>query len=36
MIVYPENHWYGSVNEEKIDEVLEGLAEGTPAEGLLV
>jgi len=36
MIVYPEGHWYGSVNEEKIDEVLDGLAEGTPAGGLLV
>jgi len=36
MIVYPEGHWYGSVNEEKIDEVLDGLAEGTPADGLLV
>lgn len=36
LIVYPEGHWYGSVNEEKIDEVLDGLAEGTPAEGLLV
>ena len=36
MIVYPEGHWYGSVDEEKIDEVLDGLADGTPAEGLLV
>jgi (2Fe-2S) ferredoxin len=36
MIVYPEGHWYGPVNEEKIDEVLDCLAEGTPAEGLLV
>jgi (2Fe-2S) ferredoxin len=36
MIVYPEGYWYGSVNEEKIDAVLDGLAEGEPAEGLLV
>lgn len=35
MIVYPEGHWYGSVNEEKIDEILDGLAEGVPAEGML-
>jgi (2Fe-2S) ferredoxin len=36
MIVYPENHWYGEVTEEKIDEVLNGLPDGTPAEGQLV
>jgi len=36
MIVYPEGHWYGSVDEGKIDAVLDGLSEGTPAEGLLV
>jgi (2Fe-2S) ferredoxin len=36
MIVYPEGHWYGSVNEEKIDEVLDALSEGRVAEGLLV
>ncbi len=35
MIVYPEAHWYGEVTEEKIDAVLDGLAEGVPAEGLL-
>ena len=35
MIVYPENHWYGKVDEEKIDAVLDGLAEGVPAEGLM-
>lgn len=36
MIVYPEGHWYGKVNEEKIDTVLDGLNQGEPAEGLLV
>jgi (2Fe-2S) ferredoxin len=35
MIVYPESHWYGEVNESKIDEVLDALEEGRPAEGLL-
>jgi (2Fe-2S) ferredoxin len=35
MIVYPENHWYGEVNEEKIDEVLDALQAGEPATGLL-
>jgi (2Fe-2S) ferredoxin len=35
MIVYPQGHWYGEVNEEKIDEVLDALGEGRPAENLL-
>ena len=26
MVVYPENKWYGEVNEEKIDEALDQLA----------
>jgi len=26
MVVYPENKWYGEVNEEKIDEALDELA----------
>ena len=35
LVVYPENHWYGEVNEEKIDEVLDALQAGEPATGLL-
>ena|ERR1035441_7421786 len=35
LVVYPENHWYGEVNEEKIDEVLDVLQAGEPATGLL-
>lgn len=35
MVVYPENHWYGEVNEEKIDNILDTLEEGQPAEDLL-
>ncbi len=35
MIVYPENHWYGEITEEKIDNILDRLQEGQPAEGLL-
>lgn len=35
MIVYPENHWYGEITEEKIDEILDRMQEGQPAEGLL-
>lgn len=29
MVVYPENAWYGEVNEEKIDEILDGLENGS-------
>ncbi len=35
MVVYPEGYWYGDVDEEKVDAVLDALAEGKPAEGLL-
>ncbi len=35
MIVYPENHWYGEITEEKIDDILDRMQEGQPAEGLL-
>jgi (2Fe-2S) ferredoxin len=36
MIVYPEAHWYGSVDEDKIDEILDALEEGKPAESLRI
>jgi (2Fe-2S) ferredoxin len=36
MVVYPEAHWYGEVNEEKIDTILDALQEGQPAEALLL
>ncbi|MFZ3210589.1 MAG: (2Fe-2S) ferredoxin domain-containing protein [Terriglobales bacterium] len=35
MVVYPEGQWYGEVNEEKIDEILNALEEGRAAEGAL-
>ncbi len=35
MIVYPENHWYGEITEEKIDDILDRMQEGQPADGLL-
>jgi (2Fe-2S) ferredoxin len=28
MIVHPENTWYGKVNEEAIDAILDAMAEG--------
>jgi (2Fe-2S) ferredoxin len=36
MAVYPENYWYGEVDEEKVDEILDALEEGKPAESLLM
>lgn len=36
MVVYPEGSWYGEVNEEKIDEILDALHEGREATGLLL
>lgn len=35
MIVYPDGLWYGDVDEEKIDAVLDGLESGEPAPGQL-
>ncbi|MDA3891042.1 MAG: (2Fe-2S) ferredoxin domain-containing protein [Salinivirgaceae bacterium] len=28
MVVHPQNFWYGAINEEKIDEILDALEEG--------
>ena len=36
MVVYPGGHWYGKVTEEAIDEILDALEEGKPAEHLLL
>jgi len=35
MVVYPEGWWYSEVNEDKLDEILDALEEGQPAEELL-
>jgi (2Fe-2S) ferredoxin len=36
IVVYPEGHWYGKMDEEKIDQMLDALAEGQPAAALLL
>lgn len=36
MVVYPGGHWYGNVTEEVIEEILDALEEGLPAEHLLL
>lgn len=36
MIVYPQGWWYGEVNEERVDEILDGLEEKRPVPELLL
>ncbi|MCK5267412.1 MAG: (2Fe-2S) ferredoxin domain-containing protein [Spirochaetes bacterium] len=28
MIIYPNNYWYGNINEEVVDEILDALENG--------
>jgi (2Fe-2S) ferredoxin len=36
VVVYPEGHWYGKMDEDRIDLMLDALEEGKPAEALLI
>jgi (2Fe-2S) ferredoxin len=37
MVVYPENWWYGKVDTEAaVDEIIEALEEGRPAQNYMV
>jgi len=37
MVIYPQNWWYGNLNgEAAVDEILDALAEGKPAEKYLI
>lgn len=36
MVIYPEGSWYGAVDEEKIDTILDALQEGKEASSLLL
>lgn len=36
MVIYPGGWWYTEVNEQKIDDILDALEDGQPAEGLLM
>jgi (2Fe-2S) ferredoxin len=36
IVDYPEGHWYGNMNEERVDEMLDALEQGQTAEELLV
>jgi (2Fe-2S) ferredoxin len=36
MVIYPEGHWYGEIDEEKVDAILDALQKGEAAESLLL
>ncbi len=36
MVIYPAGWWYGDVDEDKLDEILDALEEGNPAEDYLI
>ena len=36
MVIQPSNYWYGAINEEKIDEILDALEEGEACEDYLI
>ena len=36
MVVYPNAWWYGELNEETVDEILDAMEDGQPAESLLI
>jgi (2Fe-2S) ferredoxin len=37
MVIYPNNWWYGNITgEAAVDEILDALAEGKPAEKYLI
>jgi len=35
LVVYPQGWWYEQVDESRVDDILDALEEGKPAEGLL-
>lgn len=36
MVIHPNNWWYGGINEERIDEILDALEEGNAVEDYLI
>jgi (2Fe-2S) ferredoxin len=36
MVVYPQGWWYAEVDEDRLDEILDAMEEGNPAEEYLV
>jgi (2Fe-2S) ferredoxin len=36
IVIYPQNYWYGNVNEEAVDAILDALEEGEACEEFLI
>jgi (2Fe-2S) ferredoxin len=36
MVVYPQNWWYGEVDEDKLEQILDALEAGEAVEDLLI
>ncbi len=36
MVIQPNNYWYGGVNEDKLEEILDALKEGSAVEEYLI
>lgn len=36
MVIYPQNYWYGNVDEEAVDEILDALEDGEACEEYLI
>lgn len=36
MVIYPEAWWYGELDEDRVDTILDALEEDAPAEDLLL
>lgn len=36
MILYPQGKWFGEVNEEKVDAILDALEDGEPMDDLIL
>jgi (2Fe-2S) ferredoxin len=36
MVIHPNNHWFGAITEDAVDEILDSLEAGQVAEKYLI
>lgn len=36
MVIYPQNWWYGNVNEDNLEDIMDALEDGEPFEELMI
>lgn len=36
IVIYPQNYWYGNVDEDAVDAILDALEDGEPCEEYLI